>query len=195
MLVIKKNITLIISSKKMIFKENRNTFANNSERNYNIITCLPNSNSLVGASPRLPRLGNPKMEKIDKFSDILQQTNKFAEKNGTTSLLDYSKIKADEIKNLMNSSSLNYNFISYTNKMNPDTIHTLRSKGGIITNKKKSIAEFADLGRLMCPNFNPEFKDTLRERPDAFRRPKGMCSYLCETEKGYGRKQFRKYKY
>ena len=175
-------------------KENKNTFATNPERNYNIITCLPHSNSLVGASPRLPRLGNPKIEQIDRFSDVLRQTNKLAEKNEQNSS-DYSKIKADQIKNLMNSSSLNYDFISYTNKVNPDTIYTLRSKGGIITNKKKSIAEFADLGRLMCPNFNPEFKETMRDRPNAFRRPKGMCSYLCETEKGYGRKQFRKFKY
>jgi hypothetical protein len=174
----------------MSSNENKNAFASNPERNYNIITCLPN-NSLERMGSRFPRLGNPK---IDQFTDT--KTNKFSDKiDRKPSDHTLALSKPEEVKNLMNSSSLNYDFISYTHKQNPDTIYSLRTKGGIVTNKKKSIAEFADLGRLMCPNFNPEFQETLRERPFAFRRPKGMCAYLCDTEKGYGRKQFRKFKY
>ena len=167
----------------MALKENKNAFINNPERNYNIITCLPHK-TLERTSSKLPRLGNPK---LDHLSEIMNPLYKKPNEN--------FQYKPEEPKNLMNSSSLNYDFITYTNKINPETIYSLRTKGGIMTNKKKSIAEFADLGRLMCPNFNPEFQDTLKDRPTAFRRPKGMCAHLCETEKGYGRKQFRKFKY
>ena len=173
----------------MSAKENKNSISNNIERNYNIITCLPYNNSLERTGSRFPRLGNPK---VDQFTET--KSNRFCDKIERKPL-EIAQSKPEEIKNLMNSSSLNYDFIAYTHKQNPETIYTLRTKGGIVTNKKKSIAEFADLGRLMCPNFNPEFQDTLRERPNAFRRPKGMCAFLCETEKGYGRKQFRKFKY
>ena len=176
-----------------IYKENKNTFANNAERNYNIITCLPYK-SMERVTSKLPRLGNMKNDQFSSTNNIRQLP--MIEPDKDKKHLEIIQMqKTEEIKNLMNSSSLNYDFISYTHKMNPETISSLRTRGGIMTNKKKSIAEFADLGRLMCPNFNPEFQETLKERPNAFRRPKGMCSYLCETEKGYGRKQFRKFKY
>lgn len=159
---------------------------NNQERIYNIITCLP-VQPYDKTFSRFPRLGNPKKDKFSVPINHKTQSLAINENN-----LAQNK---EDIKNLMNSSSLNYDFISFTHKNNPETISSLRAKGGAMTNKKKSIAEFADLGRLMCPNFNPEFQETLRDRPNAFRRPKGMCAYLCETEKGYGRKQFRKFKY
>lgn len=161
----------------------------NSDRNYNIITCLPQQPYEKTIS-RFPRLGNPKKDQFSENRRLITQKNPSLPISETN--ID---LKKEDVKNLMNSSSLNYDFISFTHKINPDTIYSLRDKGGIMTNKKKSIAEFADLGRLMCPNFNPNFQETLKDRPTAFRRPKGMCSYLCENAKGYGRKQFRKYKY
>jgi hypothetical protein len=96
---------------------------------------------------------------------------------------------------LMGASGYNYNFISFTEKENRETIKSLKEGDRFVTLKKKGVGEFADLGRLMNPNINQEFQDNYKSNPNLFRRVKGMCSTLCDTEKGYGRRQFRKFKY
>lgn len=172
---------------------------------YNIITFEPIAPKKIN---KLPRLGNPKPYPHQKssinlrdsptkndfpFENVISQIKNLPYQPGLESK-NYWDVNKQTSGNLMNASSIPYNFISFTEKENRDTVKSLR-KNENIAYKKKAIAEFADLGRLMCPNINPEFQEILKNRPDAFKRPKGMCGKLCETEKGYGRKQFRKFKY
>ena len=91
--------------------------------------------------------------------------------------------------------SANYNFTNNTQN-NKKTETELVKGDELIAYKKKSIAEFCDLTRLNCPNFNPTHQNLLKQNQTVFNRQKEYCVDRCENAKLYGlKKPFRTYKY
>lgn len=175
---------------------------------YNIITCQPVAPRLTPIS-RPPRLGNPRPDPFSTQKNTAQNILSLPPSSHPIpisqnpsqhpSLSSYPHLtpssNPSSLRSLMGASGYDYNFISFTEKESRETLKSLRDQDKFVTLKKKGVGEFADLGRLMNPNMNQEFQDNYKSKPDMFRRVKGMCSTLCDTEKGYGRKQFRKFKY
>ncbi|EGR29267.1 hypothetical protein IMG5_159610 [Ichthyophthirius multifiliis] len=98
--------------------------------------------------------------------------------------------------NLVNSSSVPFNFISSSEIPNPLTIHDLRHKDEKVCNMTKQIGSIYDYGRLFAPNFNPEYQQYYKNSRNAFNRNKGMCAdtYNRAHTYGPGLKPFRKFK-
>lgn len=175
---------------------------------YNIITCQPIAPPPAPAS-RPPRLGNPRPDPFSTQKKTAQNILSLPPPSShpippsqpppSHPSPSYHNLtpssNPSSLRSLMGASGYDYNFISFTEKKNSETLKSLRDQDKLVTLKKKGVGEFADLGRLMNPNINQEFQDNYKTKPDMFRRVKGMCSTLCDTEKGYGRKQFRKFKY
>ncbi len=92
--------------------------------------------------------------------------------------------------------SQDYNVISETREAGQQNQPGLKSTNQHIAYKKKSIAEFSDLTRLNCPNFNPQHQHLLNQNNTVFRKTKAYCNQRCENAKLYGlTKPFRTYKY
>jgi hypothetical protein len=98
---------------------------------------------------------------------------------------------------LMNSTGVGYNFITHTKNKYPD-LKSLVSQEKFYPNKKKSIAEIADLQRLYYFNKNASYQAALKSGgPNTFKSPKGMCAEDLNLGKKYYpiSQSFKKRKY
>ncbi|KAL4443159.1 hypothetical protein ABPG74_002226 [Tetrahymena malaccensis] len=189
----------------------------NESRNYNIITCIDKPASQVSSTrfaDSLPQIDIPKQRKLGEYKDFPYPRNKkdcetninFNKGNkklemGNESVQSQQNTirQASQLyqnKNLMNCSSVGYNFITNTIVENPKTIQELRGDHQNICNRTKQIGSIYDKGRLFAPNFNPEYQSFFKTNEIAFHRNKGMCAdtYNRAHTYGPGLKPFRKFK-
>ena len=96
----------------------------------------------------------------------------------------------------MNSSSVNYDFITMRNDLQVNKLNQIYNENQNVTHKTQQIAKITDQGRLFCPNFNPSYQDSLRSNVNTFKKGKGMCAetYNRAASYGPGIRPFRKFK-
>lgn len=179
------------------------------QREYNIINFEPaliNKRATVLSEPILPKIAPSSTKSFQKNFSTINMTddpttknsypfenvvNHMKEKKKYDPLLEtkiYYDTKYDKgIKpNLFNSSKIDYDFISFAKKKNPQTQETIKETNPHATYKKSAVSEFAHLGRVTNPNFNENFKNVYKRDNTAFRLRNGMGGQYLDSQKTYG---------
>lgn len=184
------------------------------QRDYNIITGAPNkffSGSseplgLSGATASTFEINNKRRERLlekqkDNFKlvDIqpVRNTTPFenvidqVRETKTYTLGIPSKITSNPDLNrkrgrsVINSSSLDYDFLSYTIKKDPSTLQSLMANPNA-ARRKAPISSFEHIGRVTSPNINPNYQLLFKYDSTVFRRKQGLGGQYLDGAKSYG---------
>ena len=153
-----------------------------------------------------PYYNNKNIKEYRSFSlktDHIGISDKFKQKNDSESFLkiksEYSiqkeskegwEPKIPKNNNLNNQNSVNYNIINFI----PLNNYSKSCKN--IFNRQKGIIEFADLNRVVSPNFNKEYIDLYKNNEQRFRKFNGIFTRMYDVtfkNGGFG-KPFEDYK-
>jgi hypothetical protein len=118
----------------------------------------------------------PKIEKKEDKDSFLILKSKFGQHSESQKpwlpIVDY--------KTVNNRSGVDYNIINHTeNRFSGALVVTVSDRK--VMNKKKGIAEIADLMRPFNPNFNKEYTDMYNENNKIFHSCKGIFSHMYDA--------------
>lgn len=120
----------------------------------------------------------PKIEKKDDNTSYLKMKEKFGSHSTT---FKEGWVPLGNLKTVNNRSSVVYNILSpnENNSISGNLVMKILDKK--VANKKKSIAEFADLTRPFNPNVNPKYKECYSGSENMFHRYNGIYSHMYDA--------------
>lgn len=89
-------------------------------------------------------------------------------------------------QSIINSSSLNYDFLSYTLKKDPKTLQGQMEANPNAARRKAPISTFDHIGRVTSPNPNPNYQFLFRNDTTVFRKKQGLGSEYLNSARSYG---------
>jgi hypothetical protein len=118
----------------------------------------------------------PKIEKRDDKDSYLHLKGKF----GPHTVTDNPWVPQGNFKTINNRSSVDWNLISHDENKHGGALVVTVSDRKVI-NRKKGVAEIADLTRTFYPNFSKKYDENYKENKNIFHTCNGIFSYMYDA--------------
>ena len=179
------------------------------QRDYNIINFHPallNKKAHVVSEPVLPQISMASTKPFQKNFSTINMGNSSTARNNypfenvvnqmrekkkydplmESKISSNTKFDKNTKATVFNSSGLEYDFITFAKKKNPETMATIKGENPRSCYKKSAVSEFAHIGRVTSPNFNQNFQGIYGKDQTAFRLRTGMGGQYLDSKKSYG---------